>query len=62
MGADSRFAFVQSKGDNGLEQLLQQWKKPLPSSDTMELLTSLLNLDPSKRPSAIVALESSWFS
>jgi len=59
---DSRFAFVKREGDKGLEQLLRQWNKPLPSSDTMQLLTSLFNFDPSKRPSAMVALQSSWFS
>jgi serine/threonine protein kinase len=59
---DQRFAFAHGKGEKGLEELLLQWDKPIPSSENMQLLTSLLQTNPSKRPSASTSLGSSWLT
>jgi serine/threonine protein kinase len=58
-GMDYWFAFAHEKG---LEQLLRRNRQSIPSSETMQLLTSLLQTEPSKRPSASTALTFPWFN
>jgi serine/threonine protein kinase len=58
---DPTFSFAHRNGDKGLQNLLQHWKKPVPSSEAMDLLSNLLQADPSKRPSASAVLASPWF-
>mmetsp|Transcript_52188 Transcript_52188/g.148772 ORF Transcript_52188/g.148772 Transcript_52188/m.148772 type:complete len:121 (+) Transcript_52188:1200-1562(+) len=61
MLSDSMFAFVQGKGDRGIEALLQHWKKPLLGPEAMQLVVQLLRPDPAQRPSAAACLASPWF-
>jgi len=60
--SDPMYAFVHSREDTGLEGLLRHWKKPLISSEAMQLLSEMCGPEPSKRPSAAECLRSSWFA
>lgn len=49
--ADNLFNFICSRGDSGIADLLRHWKKDLLSPDAMQILTRMLQVDPSLRPS-----------
>merc|ERR1712083_414862 len=59
---DPHFAYVYALGvDKGLKSMIQQQHQPLLSNDAMELLTCMLQPNPSQRPSVIDCLASPWF-
>ncbi|CAE7946032.1 MMK1 [Symbiodinium sp. KB8] len=58
--SDEFFAYVYKNQQNGLKDLLRHWQKPLCDSEAMELILSMLNVDPLSRPSADKCLQSGW--
>mmetsp|Transcript_22237 Transcript_22237/g.51449 ORF Transcript_22237/g.51449 Transcript_22237/m.51449 type:complete len:474 (+) Transcript_22237:61-1482(+) len=60
--ADEFFAYVYGNRDSGLKDLLRHWGKPLLQSEAMDLLLSMLRVDPLCRPSAAECLENCWLS
>lgn len=54
------FSFVNGDHEKGLESLLKLWKKPCLNPDTMLLLTSMMQIQPTKRPSAANCLQTPW--
>jgi len=56
--ADQHFAWVHQCS---IAHLLKAWKKPLPASAS-ELMSAMVQSDPTKRPSAQECLSHSWFS
>jgi serine/threonine protein kinase len=58
---DPRFVAVHGGVGNGLESLLKNWNKPV-SPVTLNVLTQLLHIEPSKRPSAAEALNLPWLT
>jgi serine/threonine protein kinase len=57
------FAFVHKQQQNGLADVLQRWRKPLPPTDLLNLLVGMLRTDaPCKRLSADECLNSPWFT
>jgi serine/threonine protein kinase len=60
---DPTFAYVHNLGEEGLRMLLQRWNKPLPPSEALDLITSMLRTStPTKRPSAKECLANPWFT
>lgn len=60
--SDFYFAYVYNHGDEGLEKLLHEYKRPLLSDVLMRLLTRMLQPAPWQRPSAIECLADPWFA
>mmetsp|Transcript_30718 Transcript_30718/g.55729 ORF Transcript_30718/g.55729 Transcript_30718/m.55729 type:complete len:493 (+) Transcript_30718:42-1520(+) len=60
--SDAFFRFIHSSGDNGLQVLLEHWRKPLLEPEAMHLLLDMLRVDPTRRPSAVTCLQSSWLA
>mmetsp|Transcript_18036 Transcript_18036/g.25331 ORF Transcript_18036/g.25331 Transcript_18036/m.25331 type:complete len:473 (+) Transcript_18036:46-1464(+) len=58
--SDEFFAYVYKNQQNGLKDLLRHWQKPLCDSEAMELILSMLSVDPLSRPSAEKCLQSGW--
>merc|ERR1711957_745449 len=58
---DAYFKYIYKRGDTGIAQLLQSWHKPLLSPHAMELLISMLQPNPSRRPTIACCLQSAWF-
>jgi serine/threonine protein kinase len=60
--ADHSFDYLHGKGNQGLDGLLQSWRKTPIAPAAMELLCGLLQADPAKRPSMDECLASPWFA
>lgn len=58
---DELFYHVYANGDNGMKDLLRHWGKPFLEAEAMELLLSMIRINPLTRPSAVSCLESNWF-
>lgn len=58
---DELFYHVYANGDNGMKDLLRHWGKPFLEAEAMELLLSMIRINPLTRPSAVSCLESKWF-
>jgi serine/threonine protein kinase len=56
------FAHVHRAKENGLESLLKMWGKTCLCPGAMTILTDMLQIHPSRRPSAAACLEYPWFS
>jgi serine/threonine protein kinase len=57
------FAHVHNSGEKGLESLVTMWgKQAMLSPEGMELISSLLQVDPLKRPSPDSCLNYTWFA
>lgn len=62
MMVDQAFSFCRGKGYDFLVPLLKAYKKPMLSSQAMELLSRMLQIGhPGRRPSAEECLSSDWF-
>merc|ERR1719231_777475 len=62
VSSDASFRFLKSQGDQGFHQLLRHWRKELMSPEAMKLMTSMLRIDPMKRPTIDECLAHPWFA
>ncbi|CAE7209009.1 CPK1 [Symbiodinium natans] len=60
--SDEFFAYVYANQEKGLKDLLGHWRKPLCNSEAMDLILSMLKMDPLSRPSAEKCLQSGWLA
>merc|ERR1712187_314039 len=59
--SDSYFSYVYKTGNAGLEELVKAWNKPCSSSTAMDLISTMMQTDPSKRPTASECLANAYF-
>merc|ERR1712187_175281 len=58
--SDSYFRYVYKTGNAGLEELVKAWNKPCSSSTAMDLTSTMMQTDPSKRPTASECLANAY--
>jgi len=59
---DRYFSFVCNHGDSGVMQLMRHFDKQLLGPEPTKMLTEMLRMDPSQRPSAAECLRKPWFA
>mmetsp|Transcript_89702 Transcript_89702/g.155229 ORF Transcript_89702/g.155229 Transcript_89702/m.155229 type:complete len:538 (-) Transcript_89702:187-1800(-) len=60
--SDQAFNFLYSSGEGGIESMLRQWNKQPLCPEAMQLISSILKPESSKRPLAAEGLASRWFA
>eukprot|EP00929_Paragymnodinium_shiwhaense_P084627 TRINITY_DN45267_c0_g1_i3.p1 TRINITY_DN45267_c0_g1~~TRINITY_DN45267_c0_g1_i3.p1 ORF type:complete len:419 (+),score=55.32 TRINITY_DN45267_c0_g1_i3:363-1619(+) len=60
--SDQLFRYIYNRADNGITELLRQWRKEFLSPPAMDLLMRMMRADPQGRPSAEECLAHEWLA